>query len=74
MVDWMMEWPYIDLSNEEDRDIVESHINRKCAEKECKNYAEKGFIYCVNHLHGFPKRIDDKWFELYEKLKLLEDV
>lgn len=37
---------------------VDYLLENKCKEKDCYNYSERGYIYCVNHLHGFPHRMD----------------
>ena len=63
-----------DVSSEADRQIISWHIDHKCQEEGCRNYAEKGLVYCATHMYGQPRRIDDVWFELYEKMKLLEDI
>jgi len=41
----------------------------KCQTEGCYNYSERGYILCVNHLHGFPQKIDD---EDIERLKNAE--
>jgi hypothetical protein len=64
----------MDISDPEWRRIIRWHIENKCSEDGCKNYRMRGYIFCEGHLHGFPRRIDDDWFEAYEKLKLFEDV
>jgi len=38
----------------------------KCSEKGCYYFAEKGYIYCVFHLHGFPRKMDADDIKRYE--------
>ena len=30
---------------------------RKCQAEGCYNFRAPGYIYCVNHIHGFPCRM-----------------
>lgn len=31
--------------------------DKKCSEDECFNYRVSGYIYCENHLYGFPRKL-----------------
>lgn len=44
--------------NEEQKDRIKWLKENKCQEEDCYNFAEKGYIYCVLHLHGFPQKMD----------------
>ena len=40
---------------------------RKCQAEGCYNYQLSGYIYCVNHIYGFPSRMSPQeiqwWME-----------
>lgn len=42
----------------------------RCKEPGCKNLSEQGIIYCINHYHGFPRRIPDDILAELEKVKV----
>ena len=62
------------MSNDVESDCwndVEWLWEHKCAESDCWNYAERGYIYCIHHLHGFPERISDEDIERMKRHKIL---
>lgn len=45
---------------------------RKCAETDCWNYHEQGYILCVAHLHGNSPRMSDEDIGLVKSLTKTE--
>lgn len=39
---------------------IEYLKERKCSQDGCFNIRVKGYIYCENHLYGFPQRMDEE--------------
>lgn len=48
----MMYKDAFDVSSEKDQQIIRWHIEHKCAEEGCRNYAENGLRFCVLHVYG----------------------
>jgi len=38
-------------------------LERKCCSEGCMNISERGYIYCIHHLHGYPSRLPDEVIE-----------
>jgi hypothetical protein len=42
------------------KDEMDYWIEHKCEEKGCYNVAEKGYIFCIPHLHGTPSKLPEE--------------
>ena len=53
---------------------IEYLKEHKCQERDCYNFAEQGYVFCVYHLHGFPRKMDKEDIERYNVEMSLEAI
>ncbi len=42
-------------------------LERKCHAEGCTNLSERGYIYCIDDLHGSPKKLPDEVIEFLNR-------